>query len=147
MRIGQAARAAGTTTRALRYYEKEGLLQAPRTAAGYRDYSQDDITRVRNIRELQGVGFTVEDIRLFAELLDRPVPATFTVVDTEVCGTAMRVAQDRLTVLGERIERLTTLHGQLAGRLYGEPGHAVPALTAPVAPVTSSETEAVDKLP
>lgn len=117
MRIGEAARAAGTTARALRYYEEQGLLDAPRTPAGYRDYTAAEIARVRNIRELQAVGFTVEDIRVFAGLLDRPVPGTFTVLEPGHCATAMRVAEERLAVLAARIDRLTALRDRLAARL------------------------------
>ncbi|GGK32660.1 MerR family transcriptional regulator [Nocardia camponoti] len=117
MRIGQVARATGTTTRALRYYEQKGLLTANRTTAGYREYGDEAVTRVRNIRELQSVGFTIDDIRLFTGLLDRPVPTTFTVVNTEVCGTAMHIAQRRLRAMGERIERLAALYDELARRL------------------------------
>ncbi|WP_049565261.1 MerR family transcriptional regulator [Nonomuraea sp. SBT364] len=129
MLIGQAARAAGITTRALRYYEQQGLLETRRTSAGYRDYSETDIARVRNIRELLRSGFTVEDIRMFVPLLDRPVPLTFTVLDAGMCEVALRVAQDRLAVLSERIERLTDLHARLAARLHdqgGEPGGRAP---------------------
>lgn len=42
MRIGALARAVGTTTRTLRYYEQEGLLTSARTAAGYRDRQRRD---------------------------------------------------------------------------------------------------------
>lgn len=120
MLIGQAAQAAGITTRALRYYEQQGLLAAQRTSSGYRDYSEADVARVRNIRELLRSGFTVEDISMFAPLLDRPVPPTFTVVDAGMCEVALRVAQDRLAVLSERIERLTDLHARLAARLHDQ---------------------------
>ena len=42
MRIGEGARAAGTTSKTLRYYEEVGLLPAAdRTPAGYRDYGAE----------------------------------------------------------------------------------------------------------
>ena len=45
MRIGDAAAAAGTTPRALRFYEENGLLPAARTAAGQRVYGPQDVRR------------------------------------------------------------------------------------------------------
>ena len=63
MRIGDAAAAAGTTPRALRFYEQRGLLPpAPRTMTGQREYGPRDVALVRIIRELLSLGLTVEDV-------------------------------------------------------------------------------------
>ncbi|MFI8642199.1 helix-turn-helix domain-containing protein [Streptomyces chartreusis] len=46
MRIGDAAAAAGTTPRALRFYEEWGLLPpARRTATGQREYGPDELAK------------------------------------------------------------------------------------------------------
>jgi MerR family regulatory protein len=52
MRIGDAAAAAGTTPRALRFYEENGLLPPPhRTAAGHRIAALDaEIVRLTQLR-------------------------------------------------------------------------------------------------
>ncbi|WP_436763682.1 MerR family transcriptional regulator [Streptosporangium sp. V21-05] len=123
MRIGEAADAAGTTTRALRYYEEQGLLTAGRTAGGYRVYDAAAVRRVRNIRELLAVGFTVEDVRTFADLLDRDLPERFAVTESGVCAGAMRTARERLAALDDRIGRLTRLRDRLTERvepLFGD---------------------------
>ena len=118
MQIGDAARQAGTTTRALRYYEQQGLLSADRTGQGYRCYSDASIRRVRNIRELLALGFTVDDVRMFAELLDQELPARFEVADESGrCDTALRVTQQRVAALDERISHLTDLRDRLNQRL------------------------------
>ncbi|GAA2582196.1 MerR family transcriptional regulator [Dactylosporangium fulvum] len=109
------AAAAGTTVRALRHYEAEGLLVSARSANGYRDYPATAVLRVRNIRELLAIGFTVADIRVFLRYLDRDLPAVF--ADRATCGTAMRVAGERLAELRARIDTLTRLHDTLAARL------------------------------
>ena len=71
MRIGDAAAAAGTTPRALRFYEENGLLPPPpRTAAGQRVYGPRDVRRLRVIRQLLELGLTVADVRLAADRLD-----------------------------------------------------------------------------
>src|SRR3954463_8843424 len=41
MRIGELAQRTGTTPRALRYYEQQGLLAPERGESGYRDYGDD----------------------------------------------------------------------------------------------------------
>ena len=44
MRIGEAAAAVGMTTKALRFYENQGLLPpAERAANGYRDYTDETL--------------------------------------------------------------------------------------------------------
>lgn len=47
MRIGELARQAGTTTKAVRFYESAGLLPAPpRLTNGYRSYARHDLERL-----------------------------------------------------------------------------------------------------
>ena len=48
MRIGELAAEAGVDVQTARYYEREGLVDAPsRTASGYRDYGPAHLERVR----------------------------------------------------------------------------------------------------
>jgi MerR family copper efflux transcriptional regulator len=119
MRIGELAEATGITTRALRYYEEQGLLTSRRTPAGYRAYDEPAARRVRNIRELLAIGFTIADVREFLGYLDRELPTVF--ADGGSCGTAMLVAQRRLAALSMRVDTLTTLRDQLAARLEPMP--------------------------
>ncbi|MFD9511643.1 MerR family transcriptional regulator, partial [Streptomyces mirabilis] len=74
MLIGELAAQAGTTTRALRYYEEQGLLESDRTTAGYRLYEPGAVRRVRNIRELLSCGLTVEDVKSLLAYLDADLP-------------------------------------------------------------------------
>ncbi|WP_433206865.1 MerR family transcriptional regulator [Dactylosporangium sp. CS-047395] len=69
MRIGELAERAGTSARALRYYEQHGLLAARRTTNGYREYDESDLRLVREIRSLLEIGFNLEDTRPFVECL------------------------------------------------------------------------------
>jgi DNA-binding transcriptional MerR regulator len=69
MRIGELAREAGVTVKAVRYYESLGLLDAPRLHNGYRDFGERDVRVVREIRELALVGVTAEQSRPFVECL------------------------------------------------------------------------------
>ncbi|GGO61534.1 MerR family transcriptional regulator [Nonomuraea cavernae] len=69
MRIGELARRTGVSSRSLRYYEQHGLLTTRRGANGYRQYTEDDVRLVDEIRALLSVGFTLEDTRPFVDCL------------------------------------------------------------------------------
>ena len=47
----------------IRFYEKEGLLTPSRNDNSYRDYSNEDIERLKKIIILRKIGISVEDIR------------------------------------------------------------------------------------
>lgn len=56
MRIGDVAYEAGVSTRALRYYEEQGLLAAERTPSGQRTYPASAVERVRLIQQFFTAG-------------------------------------------------------------------------------------------
>ena len=77
--ISVAAAMAGVGVQTLRLYEQHGLLQPARTNGGTRQYSVDDITRMREIGRLVAAGINLagvaavltlkaENARLSAEL-------------------------------------------------------------------------------
>ncbi|MPY94460.1 MAG: MerR family transcriptional regulator, partial [Acidimicrobiia bacterium] len=58
--VGQLAREAGVNVETIRYYERRGLLPSPpRTHAGDRRYSEDDIWRLAFVRRAKDLGFTL----------------------------------------------------------------------------------------
>jgi MerR family copper efflux transcriptional regulator len=64
MKIGELAKRAEVNVQTVRFYEREGLLAAPRrTASGYRDYEARDLERIKVIRVCQQIGFTLNDVR------------------------------------------------------------------------------------
>lgn len=62
MRIGELARRAGVSERALRYYEQQGLLTPERRPSGYRVYSDEDVAAVRRIKILLAAGLSTTQI-------------------------------------------------------------------------------------
>ena len=63
MKIGQVASAAGVSIDTVRFYERRGLVPpAPRTAAGYRIFTEATVTRIRLARRLQDLGRTLDEI-------------------------------------------------------------------------------------
>lgn len=115
MRIGELADQTGTTTRALRYYEAQGLLSARRTSNGYRDYGSSDVRIVTEIRSLLAIGFSLEDTRPFVECLQAGNPAG------DACPNSVAVYRRKLAELDACLDRLRatrdTVDAQLAAAL------------------------------
>ncbi len=68
MTIGALAHKGGVGVETIRYYQRRGLLQTPDRdgnglSGGMRRYGADDLRRLRFIRQAQGAGFTLEEIR------------------------------------------------------------------------------------
>lgn len=65
MRIKEVEEKLGTSSRTIRFYEKEGLLIPKRNCEnGYREYSEEDIKRLEKIKLFRKLGISIEDIRL-----------------------------------------------------------------------------------
>lgn len=66
MRIGDLAKKAGTTMRAIRYYEQLGLI-APvaRTKGGFRLYEEDEVRKLRVIKNLQHLDTPLAQVKAF----------------------------------------------------------------------------------
>lgn len=129
MRIGDAAAAAGTTPRALRFYEQCGLLTPPpRSASGQRQYGPPEVARVRIIRELLSLGLTIADVQDCADRLhllegDSLPPYR----GPGACAQPTGVVERRLAALDAEIGRLTRLREQLAARAGAPAPSAAPA--------------------
>ncbi|MFN9745543.1 MAG: MerR family transcriptional regulator [Betaproteobacteria bacterium] len=60
---GALCAAAQVTRGQLRVYEREGLIPPPRrTEGGFRDYPADTVARLRAIRQLKEIGFSLAEI-------------------------------------------------------------------------------------
>jgi DNA-binding transcriptional MerR regulator len=75
--IGQLAKPTGVAAKTIRYYEQIGVLPTPRrTAAGYRQYDQSGVQRLRFIRRARSLGLPLRDVKAVIVGLDgRPRPA------------------------------------------------------------------------
>ena len=68
--VGEVARLAGVTVRALHHYDRIGLLRPEiRSEAGYRGYDRADLARLQRILAYRELGFSLEEI---GRLLDDP---------------------------------------------------------------------------
>ncbi len=75
MNISQLAKAINVSTDTVRYYEKQGLIDAPqRQVNGYRSYTDEHVGLLRFVRGAQALGFSLAEIRT---ILPRVAQGTF----------------------------------------------------------------------
>ena len=141
MRIGDLARKAGTTMRTIRYYEQLGLI-APvaRTRGGFRLYEEDELRKLRLIKNLQLVETPLAQVRAFFDQRKRGRIASeiatglSTLLEHQLREVEQRIAQFRAmeTSLRETIEIL-----RCCAECSLEPGPEV----CPRCPVITSRSE------
>jgi DNA-binding transcriptional MerR regulator len=76
-RVHQFATLAGVTVKALRHYDRLGLLRPVRSRAGYRLYQASDLARLQQIVALKSVGLQLKHIRTLLDRDPLPLVATF----------------------------------------------------------------------
>jgi DNA-binding transcriptional MerR regulator len=101
----EAARRLGISTKALRLYEQRGLLTPVRSAAGWRAYGADEMTRAADIVALRALGFSLAEV---ARILKG---------DPKVLEPALAAHQSllegRLRDLGLTVEKVRALRDDL----------------------------------
>jgi len=85
MRIGDVAQRAGVSTRALRYYEEQGLLTSERTPSGQRTYPESAVERVRLIQQLFTAGLPSRTVLRLLPCIDtgQGSPESFALLASE----------------------------------------------------------------
>jgi DNA-binding transcriptional MerR regulator len=111
MLIGELAERAGTSTRTLRYYEAQGLVQPRRSANGYRQYDDAELRVVHEIRSLLAAGFGLDDIKPFVACLRAGNESG------HVCPDSVVVLRRKLAEVDGYLERLTEVRRQLGTQL------------------------------
>lgn len=72
VRIGELARRSGLSVDAIRYYERRGVLpRAERTDARYRVFGEESVARLALVRQLQDLGFTLDEVTDALQAHDR----------------------------------------------------------------------------
>jgi DNA-binding transcriptional MerR regulator len=63
VKIGAVANQSGVSVDTVRFYERIGVLPEPaRRPSGYREYEPSIVDRIQLTRELQAIGFSLEEI-------------------------------------------------------------------------------------
>ena len=112
LRVGELARGANKTVRAIHLYEEMGLLEpAQRSTGGYRLYAQESITRVRWIAKMQEMGFSLPEIRDVARGWSQSGSAPNAMSKVE------HLLKEKLDETRAQAERLRALESELVASL------------------------------
>lgn len=110
MQIGEVARLTALTVDAIRFYERRALLpKALRTPGRFRLYTNDDVARLGFIRQMQGLGFSLTEIRQLLELREHHLDACLEVRD---------LLKTKLEKVHSKIRELEQLERELALDLH-----------------------------
>ena len=105
MQIGVMAKRIGLSVDAIRFYESNALLpQAPRTDGGFRQYGESDVERLTFIRRVQGLGFTLNEIRGLLSLRAKQL---------QPCAPVKRRLEDKLADVQRKLHDLHKLEHEL----------------------------------
>jgi DNA-binding transcriptional MerR regulator len=71
MQIGEVSELTGLSLRTIRYYEEVGLVApSARTTGGFRLYSEIDLARLRLVRRMKPLDFSLEEMKDVLSVLD-----------------------------------------------------------------------------
>ena len=97
--IGELGCLTGTKVETIRYYERIGLLAAPkRTAGNYRAYGPEHLKRLSFIRRSRDLGFSLDQVRALLDLSDdrdRPCEAVDIIAKTHLAEVDRKIADLR----------------------------------------------------
>lgn len=116
--VGQLAARAAVRADTVRYYEREGLLSAPRRTEGeHRRYGPDALDRLLFIRGAQRLGLRLAEIRELLAVRD---------TGTCACEPAEALLRRHVAEIGTEIKRLAALRAELLAMLAAMPGPDCP---------------------
>ncbi len=105
MKIGEASELSDLPAKTIRYYEDIGLVQSDRLDNGYRDYSKQQIHKLRFIQRSRSLGFTVEQCRTLLSLYDDPDRSS---------ADVRALAENHLEEIEQKIQELAAMRDTLS---------------------------------
>ncbi len=107
--IGQVAKAVGISAKTIRYYEEIQLLKAAKRMENtYREYSDEDIARLRLIKQARALGLPIGEVKqLVVECLDGSCE--------HLRERFLMKLPTYIASIKERVTQLNELHEQLEG--------------------------------
>lgn len=103
--IGNVARRVGIRASAIRYYERQGMLQPNvRGSSGYRFYSDDAVKLLLFVKRAQALGITLKEIKPLVALAAR---------GQQPCSHVKHLARKHLEEIDQKIRELQALQREL----------------------------------
>ncbi len=107
--IGELARKVRLTPRAIRHYERLGLIQVPvRTDSNYRLFDSDSVERARFIAKSRSLGFSIAEVADLLRAMDDP---------DHTCSQVAELAQAHLDLVDAKLQTLVEMRHTLARTL------------------------------
>ena len=123
LRIGQLAKEASVNVETIRFYERKGLIpEPPRRESGYRQYTKNEVARIKFIKRAQELGFTLKEI---AELLALRVDPQTT------CAEVKEQAEMKIVQIEEKLRSLEKMKAALV-KLAAECDGTGPSSACPI---------------
>lgn len=105
MKIGELAARAGCDVQTVRFYEREGLLEAPlRDSSGYRRYEERHFTQLGFVRHLRSLDIPLQEVRRLLDYAARP---------DQSCAQVNELLDGHIALVNQRLRSLRTLEKQL----------------------------------
>lgn len=122
-RIGEVAERVGLSLRTVRYYEEMGLLvPQKRSDGGFRMYSEDQVERLRLIKRMKPLGFTVQEMAALLHerdtLRDPTAPPPAQNAAREALQHYAAVAAERCKNLRHQLEQAEAFADQVRRESY-----------------------------
>lgn len=102
-------RGSGCTPRTVRYYERQGLLRALRSAGGHRLFAHSELERLTFIISLREAGWSLDEVTDFLAVRDGSR------VDADALRSLEATIDDQLGKLDKKIALLQKLRADLDG--------------------------------
>ncbi len=104
MNIGEASERSGLPAKTIRYYEDISLVAPDRADNGYRDYSSNDLHRLRFLHRARNLGFSIDECRLLLSLYSDRKRAS---------ADVKALAEQKLSEIDAKIAELQSLKSAL----------------------------------
>jgi len=135
LKISELAGRAGVSAKAIRFYEAAGVLPLPvRGPNGYRLYARDALDMLRFIKQAQGLGLTLAEIKEIVAIRQGGRPP---------CGHVYQLLREKSAELDRKLKDLVALRRRIRqslaawGRQPARRAAVCPHIEAPTGTVRS----------
>jgi MerR family mercuric resistance operon transcriptional regulator len=118
LKRAELARRSSCNLETIRYYEKIGMMpDPPRTAAGYRIYDANHVSRLRFILRARELGFAIKEIRGLLDLVDG---------GNQTCAEVKERTERHLTDIRSKVADLRRIEKVLSATAAQCSGESIP---------------------